>query len=119
VLAAADELASASISCDVLCLTSPDLVFRAWRASQGLAPGPAEILDLLFPLERRCPIVTVQDGHPHTLSFLASIRPVPIACLGVSDFGQSGDVEDLYRHFGIDSSTIVSAAIDLLETSRR
>ena len=119
VVAAAAELTSASIDCDVLCLTSPDLVFRAWRADQGLEPGPSEILDVLFPADRRAPIVSVQDGHPHTLSFLSSIRCAPIACLGVNDFGQSGDVDDLYRYFGIDTPTIVSAAIDLLETSRQ
>jgi pyruvate dehydrogenase E1 component len=34
--------------------------------------------------------------------------------LGVQDFGQSGDVQDLYRHFGIDTDTIVGAALDLL-----
>lgn len=117
VISAADELTSASVACDVLCLTSPDLIFRAWRASQGLQPGSAEILDVLFPSDRQAPIVTVHDGHPHTLSFLSSIRRVPIACLGVSDFGQSGDVDDLYRYFGIDTETIVSAAVDLLETS--
>jgi hypothetical protein len=32
----------------------------------------------------------------------------------VSDFGQSGDVQDLYRVFGIDADTIVGAALDLL-----
>jgi pyruvate dehydrogenase E1 component len=118
VIAAADELASASIACDVLCLTSPDLLFRAWRASQGLQAGGAEILDVLLPESRAAPIVTVQDGHPHTLSFLSGVRCSPIACLGVSDFGQSGDVDDLYQYFGIDTATIVSAAIDLMETSR-
>ena len=40
---------------------------------------------------------------------------MPIASLGVSDFGQSGDVEDLYRHVGIDADTIVGAAVDLLD----
>ena len=54
------------------------------------------------------------DGHPHTLSFLGSVRNVPIACLGVDDFGQSGDVDDLYRYFGIDADTIVGAALDLM-----
>ncbi len=56
------------------------------------------------------------DGHPHTLAFLAGVRGAPIACLGVDDFGQSGDVDDLYRHFGIDADTIVGAALDLLMT---
>jgi pyruvate dehydrogenase E1 component len=36
----------------------------------------------------------------------------------VSDFGQSGDVGDLYRHFGIDTDTIVGAAIDLIQGAR-
>ena len=116
VIAAADELGAAEIACDVVCLTSPDLVFRALQARQGLQPGTSEILDEIFPRERVAPIVAVLDGHPHTLSFLSAIRGVPIALLGVNDFGQSGDVEDLYRHFGIDADSIIGAAIDLLET---
>jgi pyruvate dehydrogenase E1 component len=34
----------------------------------------------------------------------------PIACLGVGDFGQVGDVAYLYRHFGIDTDTIIGAS---------
>jgi pyruvate dehydrogenase E1 component len=113
-LAAADELGSGGVACDVVCLTSADLVFRALQSRQGLADGGYEILDDLFPADRAAPIVTALDGHPHTLSFLSAIRRVPIASLGVDDFGQSGDVEDLYRHFGIDTDTIVGAAADLL-----
>ena len=118
VLAASEALAAANVANDVVCLTSPDLVFRALQARQGLGDGDDAILDELFPVDRAQPIVTVLDGHPHTLSFLSAIRCVPIACLGVSDFGQSGDVEDLYRHFGIDTDTIIGAALDLLEVRR-
>jgi pyruvate dehydrogenase E1 component len=55
----------------------------------------------------------VVDGHPHTLAFLAGVHGAPIACLGVSQFGQSGDIADLYRHHGVDADTIVGAALDL------
>jgi len=113
-LAAAGELAGAGIAADVLCLTSPDLIFRALQARRGVGEGDDRVLDELFPLERAAPIVTVLDGHPHTLSFLGAVRNVPITCLGVDDFGQSGDVEDLYRCFGIDTDTIVGAALDLI-----
>ncbi len=112
VLAAADQLAN-EVAVDVICLTSADLVFRAWRARQGLAKGEAGILDRLFPADRAAPIVAVLDGHPHTLAFLGAIAGVPMACLGVDGFGQSGDVADLYRHFGIDAETIVGAALDI------
>jgi pyruvate dehydrogenase E1 component len=118
VLAAADALESEGVTCDVVCLTSADLIFRALQARQGLQPGNDGILDDVFPANRAGPIVSVIDGHPHTLSFLSAIRCVPIASLGVSDFGQSGDVEDLYRYFGIDTDTIVGAAIDLVVEAR-
>jgi pyruvate dehydrogenase E1 component len=58
--------------------------------------------------------VTVHDGHPHTLAFLSAITNTSIACLGVQDFGQSGDVDDLHRYFGIDTDTIVGAALDVI-----
>jgi len=70
---------------------------------------------VLFPPQRRAPIVTVLDGHPHTLAFLSAVRCVPIANLGVAGFGQSGDVQDLYEHFGIDAETIIGAALDLTD----
>jgi pyruvate dehydrogenase E1 component len=113
VLAAAAELSAGGLAVDVVCLTSADLVFRALQARQGLLAGDDAILDELFPAERRAPIVSVLDGHPHTLAFLSAIRCMPIASLGVSDFGQSGDVQDLYAHFGIDAETIIGAALDL------
>ena len=114
ILAAADELAAEGIVADVVCLTSADLVFRALQARQGLTEGDDRILDALFPSARTAPMVTALDGHPHTLSFLSSVSGAPIASLGVQEFGQSGDVGDLYRHFGIDTETMVSAVIDLL-----
>jgi pyruvate dehydrogenase E1 component len=112
--AAHDELTATGVAVDLVVLTSADLVFRALRARQGLAAGNAAILDAIFPAERAAPLVTVLDGHPHALAFLAAVNDTPVAPLGVDDFGQSGDVDDLYRHFGIDSETIVGAAIDLL-----
>jgi pyruvate dehydrogenase E1 component len=105
-LEAAEEL-----DAEVVCLTSPDLVFRALQARAGLQDADHAILARLFPAPR--PLVTVVDGHPHTLAFLAGVHGAPIACLGVSQFGQSGDITDLYRHHGIDAETIVGAALDV------
>ena len=39
VIAAADALSAAEVACDVVCLTSADLVFRALQARQGLQAG--------------------------------------------------------------------------------
>jgi pyruvate dehydrogenase E1 component len=115
VCGAADILQEAGVPCDIVCLTSADLVYRALQARRGLREGSDAVLDELFPPDRAAPIVSVLDGHPHTLSFLSGIRCMAATSLGVDDFGQSGDVEDLYRYFGIDTETVVGAAIDLLE----
>ena len=115
VLSAADELTSFGVGCDVVCLTSPDLIFRALRARSGFGDDSEAILEEVFPRERAAPIVTVIDGHPHTLAFLANVNSTSITTLGVDNFGQVGDVDDLYRHFGIDTQTITGAAWDLLD----
>lgn len=120
VLRAADLLESeGGIGADVVCITSADLLFRAYRASRGLNPGDYAILDELFPAENPRPIVSVLDGHPHALAFLGAVRGSQITCLGVDDFGQSGTVEDLYEHFGIDVETIIGASLDLIERYKR
>ncbi len=103
-----------NLGADVVCLTSADLIFRAWRARQGLEDAEYWILDTLFPPDKKLPIVSVLDGHPHTLSFLGSIQGVPVSCLGVSDFGQSGDLQSLYEHYGIDTETVIGAALDAI-----
>jgi pyruvate dehydrogenase E1 component len=106
-LAAADEL-----DASVVCITSADLLFRALQARAGLGEGDPAILATLFPAPE--PIVTLLDGHPHTLSFLAAVHGVPIACLGVQRFGQSGDIGELYEHHQIDAESVIGAALDLL-----
>ncbi|MGX7729575.1 transketolase-like TK C-terminal-containing protein [Rhodococcus sp. 2H158] len=113
-LAAADRLEASGVPADVLCITSPGLLFEAWQARQGRGSGASWILDQLFPTDRATPMVTVLDGHPHTLAFLAGINQVRSTCLGVSRFGQVGGLDDVYRYHGIDTDSIVAAALDIL-----
>ncbi|GAA3230194.1 transketolase-like TK C-terminal-containing protein [Actinocorallia longicatena] len=109
-LAAADRLEAQGVPAAVACVTSPGLLYRAVRARQGQDEAPTWILDQLLP---DTPLVTVLDGHPHTLAFLASVHHRPSANLGVTRFGQSGDLADVYAHHGIDTDTIVRTALDL------
>jgi pyruvate dehydrogenase E1 component len=114
-LAAADRLARLGFPVDVLCLTNPGLLFDAVRARRGNGAAPTWILDLLFPPDAATPLVTVLDGHPHTLAFLASINRVWATHLGVTGFGQSGDLGDVYRFHGIDADSVVAAGLDLVD----
>ncbi|WP_139978279.1 transketolase-like TK C-terminal-containing protein [Nocardioides litoris] len=115
VLAAAERLAAHDVVAGVVCLTSADLVFRSFQQRSSRRPGEGSgVLDLLLPPHHHCPIVTVIDGHPHTLSFLAGARGDRIRCLGVTEFGQSSDLSDAYALHGIDAYSVVEAALDLL-----
>jgi pyruvate dehydrogenase complex dehydrogenase (E1) component len=67
-----------------------------------------------FPAHAPAPLVTVHDGHPHTLAFLAGARGDRIRCLGVSEFGQSSDLADAYVLHEIDRTAITDAALGLI-----
>ncbi len=112
-LGAADRLEQMGIATDVICVTSPGLLFQALQSRDGRIDGPSWILEQVFPAARATPMVTVLDGHPHTLAFLAAINQVRSTALGVSRFGQVGSLDDVYRYHKIDTESIVSAALDI------
>lgn len=114
-LAAADRLLVQGVRADVVCVTSPGLLFDALQARRGSGDAPTWILDQVFPADRAVPMVTVLDGHPHTLAFLAGVNQVKASHLGVSRFGQAGDLESVYRYHGIDTDSIVRASLDVVE----
>ena len=98
-------------------LTSPDRLHSDWLAAQrnrGRTAGrvdrsPSPIERLLAPLVARCALVTVLDGHPLALSWLGSVRGQRVVPLGIERFGQSGDIPDLYRTYGLDAAAIIDA----------
>jgi pyruvate dehydrogenase E1 component len=112
-LGAAQRVTSMGVPADVICITSPGLLFQALQARRGRADGDSWILDDVLPTDRATPLVTVLDGHPHTLAFLAGVNQVRSAALGVSQFGQVGSLEDVYVYHGIDTDSIVRVALDI------
>jgi pyruvate dehydrogenase E1 component len=107
-LAAAHALREAGAFANVFVVTSPDRLYRGLRA-------PRPYLETLVTAdEEDVPVVSVLDGHSHALAFIGGALGVPQLALGVDDFGQSGTRGDLYRHYGIDTATIVAAARTLL-----
>jgi pyruvate dehydrogenase E1 component len=97
----------------VLAVTSPNRLHRDWRAATrtGGAGLASRLLDRLRP---DAAIVTVCDSTPATLSWLGSVARHRVVSLGVDQFGQSGDLPDLYRYYDIDQDAIVGAAAEAL-----
>ena len=119
-LEASRELERQGILANVVNVTSPGLLYRGWRQATRLrAENPrsrsTSLLEQLIPeTERACPIVTVIDGHSHTLSFLGAAFGTRTASLGVDEFGQTGSRQELYEHYGISTSAIVKAVQSVL-----
>ena len=115
-LEASRRLAREGIFANVIAVTSPDLLFRGWQQAGKLRmknPGNRftfHLEGLIPPSERRVPVVTVLDGHSHALSFIGSVFGSQALCLGVDEFGQSGQAEELYDHYQIGVKAISQAA---------
>lgn len=103
----------------LLAITSADRLHAGWTAARHLRRDRrgvqhlSHIEKLLAPLPRDCGIVTVIDGHPSALGWLGSVRGHRVEALGVEQFGQTGSIADLYRHYGIDANAIIDAAESL------
>jgi pyruvate dehydrogenase E1 component len=103
----------------LLAVTSADRLHAGWTAARKLRrerhglPHVSHIDKLLAPLPRDCGIVTVIDGHPAALGWLGSVRGQRLEALGVQNFGQTGSIDELYRHYGIDANAIIDAAENL------
>lgn len=114
VMGAVTDLMDAYRGLGVLAVTSPDMLYADWQAAQNAptsgGPAVSHIERLLARLSPDAGIVTVIDGHPLTLGWLGSVQRNPIRSLGVTRFGESGDIPDLYAKHGIDRASIVNAA---------
>jgi pyruvate dehydrogenase E1 component len=114
-LEAHEELMEEFPGLGLLVVTSPDQLHRDWihHLRTGVSSDSADkvhIVSLLKPLSEAASLVTVLDGHPAALSWLAGVGRHRITPLGVDRFGESGDIPDLYRACGIDASAIIAAA---------
>src|SRR5215469_12309305 len=99
----------------LLAVTSADRLNAGWTAAwrareRGLVHARSHIERLLAKVPRDCGIVSVLDGHPATLGWLGAVYGHRVRPLGVEHFGQTGSIDDLYAHYGIDARAIIAAA---------
>jgi pyruvate dehydrogenase E1 component len=98
----------------LLAIISADRLYADWTKAQkareqGRASTVSHVETIMAGLPSYCGLVTVIDGHPASLGWLGSVCGHRTRSLGVQNFGQSGTIQDLHRHFGIDARGIVKA----------
>ena len=122
---AAQLLKREGLYANLINVTSADRLFRRYReeVSNVMKATDADLSnclrDVLTPEEQRAPIVTIHDGHPHMLAWIGGLLGVKAFPLGVSQFGQSGSLGDLYREYQIDPESIMMACFGALESTGR
>ncbi len=117
--AAFAELAAEEPGAGLLAITSPDRLHAGWLAAgrarrAGDRTATAHIERLLAPLAPGAPLVSILDGHPAAHAWLGAVRGQRVVALGTERFGQSGDIPDLYREYGLDTDAILDACAQAL-----
>jgi hypothetical protein len=79
---ARDRLTGIGINVEVVCVTSPSLLFEAVRSRQGLCDAPTWILDQVFPADRAAPMVTVIDDEDDLPESLERFKRINAAYFG-------------------------------------
>ena len=114
-VAAGNRLVEEGVFANVINVTGAGPLYRAFQQSvydamDGKGSLGMFMADSIEPAARRVPIVTVADGHPHSLSWLGSALQSPVIPMGVTEFGQSGSRKELYREYRIDVDGIMAAS---------
>ena len=118
VLAAAKQLADEGVVAHVIDITSLGRVFGSWQRTlkQGIRTATTPSLPgvLRATFTEKAPIVSIHDGSSHAMSWLGSALGVPQVAMGVDNFGQSGNIPDLYSIHDLNSESIVNGALAAL-----
>ena len=116
---ASKQLLEEGIYVNVISVTGPGRLYERFQdcVSAAIHATPAAepfLDDVIAPDERTAPVVTVVDGHPHTLAWVGAAMNTKTFPLGVTSYGQSGSPPELYREYGIDASSIMAACFGAL-----
>ena len=119
VIDAGDRLLEEGVFANVINVTGPGPLYRhyqnAVRASVNSGSEVSEFMSDVVPkVERSAPVVTVMDGHPHSLAWIGNALNTTAMPLGVTEFGQSGSRPELYEEYGIDADSVMAAAFAAL-----
>ncbi len=100
----------------LLAITSADRLNAGWTAAQRAREERQARCALAYRATdaRAAAALPACDrhamAHPATLGWLGSVGGHRTRSLGVEHFGQTGSIQDLYRHHGIDTQSIIAAA---------
>ncbi len=107
----------------VLAITSSDKLYQNWNSSKKLQQDgenvKSHIENMLEIISPHIPIITVIDGHSAALSWLGGVKGNTIFPIGISNFGQSGKVEDIYEKYQLNSNNIIKTIASAILSKKK
>jgi len=107
VLNALEAMKEDNLNIGLFIVSSPDRLYQDWLESTKKTNFTSFIESQLSIIEISTPIITIIDGHSSSLSWIGSVKGQRIIPLGVNNFGQSGDLNEIYKISEIDLNSIV------------
>ena len=116
---ASNLLLAEGLFANVINVTGPGPLYRTFQSTVlsviNSRDSHSFLNNILSYDDTKAPIVSIVDGHSHSLAWLGGALKTSIIPLGVSSFGQSGLPSDLYKENNIDSQSIVEACFTVLD----
>ena len=116
---ASNKLIEEGLFANVINVTGAGPLYRSFQSSTNaiFEGGNSNLFinNILSSDDTKAPIVSIVDGHSHSLAWLGGALKTSIIPLGVSNFGQSGLPSELYKENNIDSDSIIEACFTALD----
>ena len=100
------EITKEEIDLGVLVATSPDTLFTDWMNSKHDNTS-SHIEKTLELYNRSTALITIIDGHSSSLAWIGSVLGHKVYPMGLNKFGQSGDLDEIYKYTNIDFKSII------------
>ena len=118
VLMAAETMKEDEINISILSVTSNDRLYKNWKQShkdksRGIN-NKSRIEKIFENTSKESVIITINDAHSSTLTWIGGAVGRKVISLGVDEFGQSGNLKDLYNYYALDQEAIVDACAQII-----
>ena len=102
-----EALINDGLNISVLLVVSPDKIYNDWHKLIKSNNKKSHIEKVLHNISLSASLITIIDGHSSALSWIGSVLGHKVYPLGVDKFGQSGNLDEVYKDNNIDFKSII------------
>ena len=101
-----EEITEEEIDIGILIATSPDKLYSDWINSKNNNTS-SHIEKILELYTINTALITIIDAHSSSLAWIGSVLGHRVYPMGLNKFGQSGELDEIYKYTNIDFKSII------------